>query len=103
MKFIKDNPKVLDRAIKHFGTSAQLDKLEEELGELKRSIQKFKECGFVAKSHLAEELVDVSIVSAQIVKALNLQYLMSEWGEAKIVRLEKMLNEEIGGGVDESL
>lgn len=92
MKFLNDNPHILAKAIKHFGFDNQLLKLEEELDELRGAIKKYRECGPVAQSHLAEELADVYILSAQIVQYRHLHYLISEWGRAKLKRLEAMID-----------
>jgi NTP pyrophosphatase (non-canonical NTP hydrolase) len=82
---------VTDKAMKHFGSDAQIDKLIEELGELSKALTKYKECGPVALSHVAEEIADVNMIIVPIQRELNIVGYTTEWTNAKLKRLNEIL------------
>ena len=96
-KEMEDIPKmsffeVTDKAMKHFGSDMQVDKLIEEVGELQKALIKYKECGVIAASHVAEEMADVNMVMVPLQRALNLQKMVGDWTNVKLVRLNDIVN-----------
>jgi len=82
---------ITTRAMGHFGCDAQVDQLIEELDELKKALIKFKECGPIASSHVAEEMADVNIVMIPIQRELKLQAYLTDWTNIKLARLNEIL------------
>ena len=81
---------VTDGAMKHFGLEAQVDKLIEETEEVLKALIKYKECGDIARNHVAEELADFNILSVPIQKEKGIQAAVGEWTRVKVIRLDKM-------------
>ena len=88
---------VTDKAMKHFGIENQVDKLIEELEEFKKALTKYKECGPIALSHVAEESADVNILMQPVIKALNIESMVKDWTNAKLKRLDKLTNKSSVG------
>ena len=76
---------------------AQVDKLIEELEEFKKALTKYKECGPIALSHVAEEGADVNILMQPVIKALNIESMVKDWTNAKLKRLDKLTNKSSVG------
>jgi NTP pyrophosphatase (non-canonical NTP hydrolase) len=92
-----DRPKfitVTDKALDHFGEEKQIEKLKEELQELIDALTKYHECGEIAAIHVAEEFADVYIMTHQIIKSLSVDKDVDAWINAKIKRLEGIVNAE---------
>jgi len=81
---------LLDKAIKTWGIDAQLDMLIEECGELIVAIQhlKRKRVGWDA---VAEEIIDVEIMSGQIKLFINNNELFDDIETKKYERLNRRL------------
>ena len=83
---------VTERAMAHFGLETQVNKLIEELDELKKALIKGQECGFdLCSAHIAEELADVHILTLPVMKALNLEGQVPKWTQVKLKRLDKII------------
>ena len=92
-----DRPKFItatDKALNYFGEQTQIKKLQEELCELIGALTKYQECGEIAAIHVAEEFADVYIMTHQIIKSLGIDQDVDLWIDAKIKRLEGIVNAE---------
>jgi len=98
-KIMKQNEKIplliwrmdlLDKAIKTWGIDAQLDMLVEECGELIVAIQHLKR-DRVGWDAVAEEIIDVEIMSGQIKLFINNNELFGDIETKKYERLKKRL------------
>lgn len=69
----KDNLKnALNYIAGHFGLEAQLNKLKEELSELDEAISTYSESEDL--DHLLEEIVDVNLVTAEVIILLSYKH-----------------------------
>lgn len=81
----------LEKALKHFGTNAQILKLCEECAELITAINHCKD-GRDKASHVAEEIADVSIMLEQMRIAFGIgANEVKRWIEDKLERLEERI------------
>ena len=83
----------------HYGLDSQLNILQEELAELIQAVSKFRRGD---PSHIIEEIADVYIMLEQITYLLqkttnvNLDEFISLYGEKKIRRQLRRIQEEAG-------
>ena len=80
-------------AFNHFGTSLQLDKIQEECGELIAAVNHFRTRGAEGRKELIEELADVKIVLRQVetaIGAAEVDVIVQE----KLRRLRDMIRNE---------
>ena len=90
-----DNERVIDKALKTYGISAQTLQLSEEVGELLQAASKLLrgtdngKISFKLLDNFAEELADVWFVSEQLMFYWGIsEYQVRNWREYKIRRLK---------------
>jgi len=81
--------RVLNNAIKLYGEEAQIDMMEEEMGELLVALKHYKR-GRVTKKKVCEEIADVQIMSKQMGIIFG-QFATKVQVELKIDRLEERI------------
>lgn len=90
--------KVLRSAIETYGREAQMDMVIEECSELIQAICKYKRADkaditAICEQNIAEEMADVEIMLDQLKMMLQLHSLVDTYGEIKVSRLEKRLEQ----------
>lgn len=83
---------VFDRAIATYGDNPQMSVRQEEMAELIQAISKHIR-GVGDKSHTAEEIADVMIMTQQVMQILNIsEEEVQQWINHKINRLKIRLD-----------
>jgi len=85
---------VYKRAIKEWGEVNQIAQMFEEMGELMTAISRFyfRKRKDVSKEDIAEEIVDVTIMTKQMIELFDIQEMVDEFFELKIKQLYKQLD-----------
>lgn len=93
----------LDKIFQHYGLKAQAQQLCEECGELIVAVSKLaRDISPVNTASLAEEIVDVNIMSRQFIQAMGdfPNRLLSDIAEEKIERQLKRIRIETGAPLE---
>lgn len=89
------NEKIYKRALNHYGSKSQEDKLIEEMAELTQAILKHRRKRTATTlEHLHDEFADVQIVMEQFKLMLDKEKLESH-REDKLIYLESLINQGI--------
>jgi len=88
----KEAKEIYNRALSHYGSSRQVDKTIEELGELTTALMKFKH-GEATMEDVITELADVFIMTYQMSVAFGFDDVVGEI-EYKTARLDEQIEQE---------
>lgn len=94
MDQIRENIDAICRiVVQHYGIYAQLDKAQEECGELVAAIAHFRSMREGSEEDLCEELADVIIMATQLKCAINYQ-LVEQKIQEKLKRTKSLIRKD---------
>ena len=84
---------IYERALEVYGTQHQCTKAIEELCEVVHQLSRMLQGDVGNLYHLAEEIADARIMLDQMELAFDLTEEIREWGERKLTRLQRMVED----------